>query len=329
MRISIPDGAPGPHFLGPVGIEGSTDPVQVVFVRRDGFDLLVRQMDPCDPEQDPIPVFDGDEVTVCLALSHTSLNTNEAVGDNSGFLFGMRIVEVRRDDDAVYARTLRWGEPDDGRRVHVYPGQQVKFEEGSIVAEINHIDDLQDATSSGFVTLTPVLLTWFSFGQHQADGVRYLLAAARRLDSVNFRLIDVDVVSDALNAGDLAGPAIRSNVVRLISDVESAMIALGRAVDMVTRCGDLLGSTVPVPPLIAHHGTAVTAVRNAYEHIEDRALGQVRQKPHPNALSIFDHARLLAADEVVYDGHVLNIKTDVPAIMAEVRQFLKAAAGET
>jgi hypothetical protein len=58
---------------------------------------------------------------------------------------------------------------------------------------------------------------------------------------VNFRLIDVDAATDVINAGDLAGPALRSNLVRLISDVESAMIALGRTVDMVTRCGELLG----------------------------------------------------------------------------------------
>jgi hypothetical protein len=86
---------------------------------------------------------------------------------------------------------------------------------------------------------------------------------------------------------------------------------------------------LPVPPLIAQHGDAVTAVRNAYEHIEDRALGQGNRRPHPNALSIFDYEPLLDADEVVYDGHVLNLRTDVPPIMGEVREFLKAAAGET
>ncbi len=329
MRITIADAEPGPHFLDRVSIEGSGDPVQVVFVRREGPALLVRQVDPCDPDPTPVQIHDGDELTVCVAISHLSLNTSDTVGDSTGLLFGLRVVEERRDEDTVYARTLRRGEPDDGRRVHVHPGQQVRFDEGSIVAELDHIDDLQVETSSGFVPLTPVLLTWFSIGdQHAPEAVRYLLAAARRLDSVNYRLIDIEEVMALVNRGDLAGPALRSNIVRLISDVESAMIALGRTVDMVTRCGELLGSRVGVPPLIQRHSAAVAAVRNAYEHIEDRALGRVRQKPHPNALSIFDYARLLGSDEVVYDGHVLNIETDVPEIMASVRHFLKAVAAD-
>ena len=169
------------------------------------------------------------ELTVCLALSHMGLNTTETVGDNSGFLFGVRIVEVRREPDAVYARTLRRGEPDDGRRVHVYPGQrgQVRGRAQSSPRSITRGDP------SGYVPLTPVLSTWFSFGQHDGESVRYLMAAARRLDSVNLRLMDVGNVTEALNGDDLPGPAMRSNVLRLIADVESAMIALGRAVDMV------------------------------------------------------------------------------------------------
>ena len=99
--------------------------------------------------------------------------------------------------------------------------------------------------------LTPVLSTWFSFGQHDGESVRYLMAAARRLDSVNLRLMDVGNVTEALNGDDLPGPAMRSNVLRLIADVESAMIALGRAVDMVRRCASLIGATVPVPALIS------------------------------------------------------------------------------
>lgn len=109
------------------------------------------------------------------------------------------------------------------------PANWVRFEEG-----LNRRRDRsQEATPSGYVPLTPVLSTWFSFGQHDGESVRYLMAAARRLDSVNLRLMDVGNVTEALNGDDLPGPAMRSNVLRLIADVESAMIALGRAVDMV------------------------------------------------------------------------------------------------
>jgi hypothetical protein len=54
----------------------------------------------------------------------------------------------------------------------------------------------------------------------------------------------------------------------------------------------LLGSAPTVPTSISSSQESLTAIRNAYEHIEDRALGQVNKKPHPEALTIFRSVRV-------------------------------------
>ena len=105
------------------------------------------------------------------------------------------------------------------------------------------------------------------------------------------------------------------------------MIALGRSIDMVTRARSLIGTTVPVPTNITNSIQAVSEIRNAYEHIEDRALGRVRQKPDPQALTIFDYRRLLDDDEIVYAGHSLNLVNEVPTLLRDARQYLKDVAG--
>jgi hypothetical protein len=106
-----------------------------------------------------------------------------------------------------------------------------------------------------------------------------------------------------------------------------AIVALGRAVDMVRQAADSIGCTVPLPAQVTSSWPALHDIRNAYEHIEDRALGQVHEKPHPDALTIFDQERLLTAGALVYGKHQLDVTKEVPRLLAEVRQFFKDAAG--
>jgi hypothetical protein len=114
---------------------------------------------------------------------------------------------------------------------------------------------------------------------------------------------------------------------RLIGAVESAVVALGRSCDMVARAPELLGSTATVPASVSSSREALTAIRNAYEHIEDRALGQVKKKPHPDALTIFDQSELLTHDRIKYGSHSLDLAHEVSALLADAREFLKEAAG--
>jgi hypothetical protein len=255
----------------------------------------------------------------------------EESDDNSDLIHSMRIVPVRREGSVVYARSLRLGEPDDGRRVHVAPGDQVRFEAGAVLAELEAIDSHERPTESGHKPITSVLSAWFHFGREPWDdsAVRYVLAAARRLDMANELFIRVRQLEGDINKGGLTGPQLRRKLFDVVGFVELAVISLGRALEMPTKAPDRFSVDIEVPTTILTALPAVTAFRNAYEHIEDRAFGTRHGVADPSALSIFDYRRLAEEDLIVYGEHSLNIAGQADLLIADGRLMLKALVGAT
>lgn len=323
------DGGEPFGWLETVTLEGASEPVRVVLDSRDGHQVFVRHIDPCDGDNPPrIPIYPDDDVVVMTPVAAVGHHLTSEVGRVDDFLFGTRIVPVRREPGRVFARTLRRGEPDDGRRVHVRPGDQLTFEEGALVAQLDAIDDLERAEATGYIPVTPALWTWLRLGVgHDEAKVRYILAAARRLDAAARLLAQVEELRTELNRTDLTGPAWRRALFELIGAVELSIVALGRVVNMASKASGHIGTAVPLPPSVVAKKRAITEIRNAYEHIEDRSLGQVRAVPHPQALTIFDHQQLVENDVIDYAGHKLSLVDDVPVLLDEIRQFLKDVAG--
>jgi hypothetical protein len=81
--------------------------------------------------------------------------------------------------------------------------------------------------------------------------------------------------------------------------------------------------------MITNLRDCVVQIRDAYEHIDERAVGEVRRNPHVNALIIFDHDRIVADGVITYGGYYLDLAADVPDLITAARQYLKDAAGET
>lgn len=316
-----PQNLNGRPLMGWLGAEPGHADKSPIFVRREG---IVREKGPCDPDPVRIPFYQGDEVKTMQAISHTSLNTTAEVGDMSGLVVSMRLVETRREPDHVYARTLRHGEDDDGRRIHLETGEAFTIEQ--LTVELDHIDAQEKPTESGYVPLTPVLWSWLSIGERDESMYRFLLAAARRLDQANEMLMVVERHREAANESANFGPIFRCHIFAMIEAVESTVVALGRAIDMAKKAADRIGTTTTLPEYISRLAPSVKAIRDAYEHVEDRALGMVHGEPDPVALTIFDHYTLLAEDTIVYGQQRLRLDGDIPTLISETRQFLKDAA---
>jgi hypothetical protein len=124
----------------------------------------------------------------------------------------------------------------------------------------------------------------------------------------------------------LAGLENRRNLFEFIGVLEMAVFSLGRAVDMVMRAAELIDHTIEMPAQIAANYPALNKIRNAYEHVEDRALGRFNRTPDPYVLPIFDWQRLFTDGVVVYDCYELELQDEVLRLVAKTRQFLKDAA---
>ena len=195
---------------------------------------------------------------------------------------------VLQEPGCVIARTLRFGEPDTGALVHERPGDQLVLKD--MVVELDHLDQQESLALAGTLAgagaapLTPVLFAWLRLGPgYDEDRTRNVLAAARRLDRATQLLLDVHRDRRRQLDGELddqGGPAIRRSITELFGTVEVALVARGRAVDMVAKAEAKIDCQVPVPAQVLDCGPAVKAIRDALEHVEDRAVGQVH-KPHP------------------------------------------------
>ncbi|MFD6895069.1 light-mediated development protein DET1 [Rhodococcus sp. NPDC060086] len=267
-------------------------------------------------------MHEGDEVVMMEHLSHASIHTQQEGAE--GFLISQRIVPVREEPGKVVVRTLRYGEEDDGRRCHVKPGDEVVLQPE---VQLDYVDEWESQGVDGYVPLTPVLFTWMSLGTHHSDDKRrYLLAAARRLDQAQtlFQRIEQLRQSDPEGA-----PATRRAIFELVGATELAVVALSRALDMCIKARSKIGAASRVPREISRKCDPLRAIRNSYEHIEDRAVGLGTKGPDADALTIFKHDRVVVDGVVEYGKYQLELTAEVPELIRLARQFLKDAAGES
>jgi len=257
-----------------------------------------------------------------------SLNLVSEVGNKSGLLVALPVEEVRREPGRVFVRTI--APPDEPPGVPVYEGEQVVFEPGAVRLDLDEIDRYYGQHFND-EPLAPVLWVWLQIGRPpKKEALLFVMAAARRLD-VALRLLKgvsehVDRFHRILNDNGF-GPELQTQFAAGIGDLEVAIVALGRAADMTNQLRDHF----PIAAALNVQSVATLAslrdIRNAYEHIEDRALGQVQRKPHADAHTAFDHHPIFVNRVIQYGQHSVTI-TALVALAADVRETLKSAAAE-
>lgn len=318
-------------FLGAVVPRGESRPVDVVLDGREGQTVYVRRRrDPGDPPAERIPVHPGDRVVLMQALSYAGLAMTDEVGRKDDLLTLMRIVPVRRKRRHVYGRVLRYREKDDGRRVHLRPGDIFTLS-GKKLVQLDVIDSYFRPDELGYAPLTDTVWTWFHIVRATGTpGGRYVLSAARRLDTAHRRLRRIIELRRELQAASAStpGPHVRAHAFELIGEVEALVVTLNRAVDMVVVAPGRLRTSLSVPGPVASRREALVEIRNAFEHIDERALGEVRGRPDPAALSVFDQEALLERQTIRYASHQLTLPRDIPMLLRHSRQFIKRLAAQ-
>ncbi|PKQ14206.1 MAG: hypothetical protein CVT68_13080 [Actinobacteria bacterium HGW-Actinobacteria-8] len=235
------------------------------------------------------------------------------------------------DGDTVFVRTLRAGETDDGRPVYVKPGQRIDLKPNAFIVHLDTLDAQLVQDSEGYAPLTHTVWSWLSLGMKDKSGPQllYVLAAARRLDAAAAawaRVVEGLAVIRAWPS-DTVNPVVRARGFALVADLELAMIALRRVVAMVLNAKRRIGIRAEVPVVVSANNAHVRAIRDSFEHIDERALGAGRGASSGDATSIFRQGRLISDGVVSYGPHELSIET-VDRLLSESRDFLKAAIVE-
>ena len=261
-------------------------------------------------------------------ITHLSLNLGPDVGANDA-LIGVRVVPVGRDGNKIIVKTLNHGEPDTGESVRRGPGESLLLPPGNMRITIQDIDKENTPHPDGYAALSNTIWTWLQTGR-SPDPVlfRFLFAAARRLDTAH------DVCADALDqlAQRPDEPFIKSRarLFRALGYAELMCVAFRRATRMITLIPNEFTVSAAVPKTVDAIVPPLKEIRDALEHIEERAFEIVNDRGDlgPDALTIFDQGDFYSLGVLRYGSHSLDIKADVVPALISARQFIFNVAVE-
>jgi hypothetical protein len=255
-----------------------------------------------------------------------SLTPNVGAND---FLIAVRVVTAGRDGHRVLGRTLADGEDDSGEPVAFYPylGEELNFPSGSVRVFLRDIERGNEPGPDGYAPVSNTLWTWLTIGAPPDPAFfRFLFAAARRLDTAHSLCGDLLA---ALTESDEPFIKARNRLFGALGLAELMCIALGRAIDMLRGVQAQFSVPVSLPVGVLDLLPVLHDFRNAFEHIEDRALGNVYGKPHADALSIFDQRDLISGGVLRYGSHSLDLRTQVVPMLVESRRAVIEMAAAT
>ena len=323
----------GPVEVTHLQFEGGESPVRVVLDERDGHTVYVREATEDDGPEPPTVTVDPsvDKIVRVTRVKFAGMHTTNEVGRVDDLFLAVRVVPAGREGNLVYGRGLRHDEIDTGESIRLLPGDRLVFPAGSLSVELEAIDERMPAGEDGYRPLAEPLWTWLYFpGDRREDfdaGRRYLIAAARRLDTAHLALTRVRDGIHKLDEAKLGYEKMRV-IHQVIGDVETMVIALSRAVGMTRELPSHFDVLVEVSGDLVELGTRLKEIRDAYEHIDERARGRIRSQPDPEALTVFDYETLLGEGTVRYRDARVSLAEEIPQLINGCRDLLKQAASK-
>lgn len=262
---------------------------------------------------------------VDVRVRYISLNRTSQVGAADQFV-SVRVVPDGRDGKTVFARTLHPGEIDIDEPVMFSParGESLVFRKDSRIRIVD-VDRPANADETGYASVTNTVWTWLRMGgKATPQQFRFALATGRRLDGSHLAFLALISALRELNGSEAKQ---RIHAFRAIAAAEVLVVSLNRAVDIISKCPGQFRVRVSVPPIVKQKRSALTALRNGFEHIDEAAAGRRKGKPDPNAASIFDQHRFFADGTLVIGKHLLSVPIDVPRLLISMRTYLIEAIG--
>ena len=257
-------------------------------------------------------------------ITHISINLGPKVGAND-FLAGIRVVPAGRCGNRVYGRTLNHGEPDSGEGISVEVGDTLEFPAGSVSVTMADVDRYSKPGADGYAPVANTVWTWLAIPPHKDDQtfVNYLLAAARRLDAAHAH--SVSALRGLTDHANEEGFRAREAMFDALGHAESMCVALSRAIRMIAQGRATISAPPAVPEEVSAIEQTVLAMRDAFEHIDERAVGKARREGPSDAMSVFDQSDFFTSGVLRYAGHSLDIRSEaMPALIAGRRFIVEA-----
>ena len=259
-------------------------------------------------------------------ITYISFALGPKVGAND-VVVGVRVVPNGKDGNEVYGRTLNPGEPDSGDSITLQGNEELVLPPGSVKVTLEDIDRYAEPEPDGYATVTNTVWTWLQVPPLPDEAFfHYLLAASRRLDRAHGLW-----VSALGGLGACPGePFIktRARLFNTLGDVDLMCVSLNRAIRMIKGAHAKFSTKTAVPSEVDTVQEPLLAIRDAFEHIDERAMGKARHEGLADAMSIFNQGDLVTSGILRYAGHSLDLRADVNPALLAARKFILDVVAE-
>ena len=271
-----------------------------------------------------LPPMTQDQVPPPEVKMNTDIGPAEQPGEEH-FLISGRLVPMRRDGNVVYARVLRQGEEDTGEGVTVNAGDKLVIPAGELGINLHDIDEqFNPPRPDGYRPIANTVWTWHQLVRERLGFFLFLFALARRTDAAH--TLWASTIEKLKEARAGKGIAQRQEILNSLATAEVTLIALSRCYRMA---GGLIRKYCPelhLPESIQSTRETVKEMRDAFEHIDERAAGIIGPgKEHPSALTIFNQPDFIPSSVIRYKSHELDFENQVLAGLIGCRNLIMEA----
>ena len=238
------------------------------------------------------------------------------IGPSDDFLLSGRLVPAGREGNKVFARSLRPDEEDTGEGVTVGAGEQLVIRAGGLVIDSKALDSRSPKGLGGYAPVADTVWTWYRIVRTQPDFFLFFFSLARRIDAAH--VFWAATMATLEEARESEGILRRTGVFRALAMAEVTVVSLNRGIAMLHDLEKEFCPGLPIPDSLATIAASVHPMRNALEHIGERAQGNTRASAEV-ALSIFFQPDFVDRGILRYGKHVLSFENDVPAALLACR----------
>ena len=266
---------------------------------------------------------------VIFEKGHQEVKNERDNYDQGDVLFSGRIVPIGREGNIVYARSLLRGEEDTGEVVHLERGDRLVIPAGELSVNPRDIDEYYNEKGlGGYRSVANTVWTWHQIAQEELDFKHFVFALARRTDAAHTLWASV---MEGHERGRKEGAiAQRQTIFNSLAAAEMAVIALGRCYRMVCDLSEKYCPALQVPDSVKKTSKAVLEMRNAFEHIDERAEGIVGKGKvdEDAALTIFRQPDFVQSAVLRYRDYELSFESEVVAALIDCRELVMNAIEE-
>ena len=200
-------------------------------------------------------------------------------------------------------------------------GKRLVIRRGDLSLNSDEIDARSPKGRGGYAPVADTLWTWYRLvGAKDPSLLMMVLAAARRLDATH---VFWSATTEALEeSATLAGIERRSTLFRALAMAEVTVISLSRGVQMLYRFEETFDLGLQIPEEIDTLGATLRRMRNALEHIDERAMGEAKDGTADNAMSIFFQPHFVDQGVLTYAGDAVSFTEGVPVALGHCRTVI-------